>query len=267
MLIANGMDTPANNGINMNRPVFHLALGALASVGLTAQAQVQLSGAGYTQSFDGLDAGLPTGWSVRTGASGTGLGTSTSFATSPYNWSGTGAGYHNYASSAGLTAGASPSAQLAAANRALGLRQSGTFGDPGAAFVLEIAHTLGVRSLALSFDFLVLDEEGRSTTWTADYALGANPSSFASLGSFSRDVWGGQTEQFTLPPSVDNQPETLWIRLVALQASTGAGSRDSYALDNFQLAYVPVPEPGAWSSMAGLGLLAFALVRSRRAAV
>lgn len=266
MLIPNGMDTPANNGINMNRPVFHLALGALAAGCLTAQAQLQLSGSGYTQSFDNLDSGLPTGWSVRTGASSTAPGTSASFATSRYNWSGTAAGYHNYASSAELSAGASSSTQLAAANRALGLRQSGTFGDPGAAFVLEIAHTLGVRSLAFSFDFLVLDEEGRTATWTADYALGANPSSFASLGTFSRDIWGGQTEQFSLPPAVDNQPETLWIRLVALQASTGAGSRDCYALDNFQLAHVPVPEPGAWSSMAGLGLLAFALVRSRRAA-
>ncbi|MBE7502659.1 MAG: hypothetical protein HS113_20705 [Verrucomicrobiales bacterium] len=45
----------------MNRPVFHLALGALAAGCLTAQAQLQLSGSGYTQSFDSLDSGLPTG--------------------------------------------------------------------------------------------------------------------------------------------------------------------------------------------------------------
>jgi hypothetical protein len=264
MLLPNRMATHAQNGIIMNRLAFHLALGALGAVGFTAQAQLQLGGSGYTQSFDSLDLGLPTGWSVRTGASSTTSGLSASFAASPYNWSGTAAGYHNYASSAGLSAGATSAAQLASANRALGVRQSGTLGDPGAAFVLEVAHTLGVRSLAFSFDFLVLDEEGRSATWTADYALGANPSSFASLGTFSRDTWGAQTEQFLLPPVVDNQPETLWIRLAALQATTGAGSRDCYALDNFQLAYVPVPEPGAWSSMAGLGLLAFAWSRSRR---
>src|SRR6478736_5938033 len=48
-----------------------------------------LSGTSYTQNFDGISAGLPTGWDVRTGASSTALGTVASFTTTANTWSAT----------------------------------------------------------------------------------------------------------------------------------------------------------------------------------
>ena len=43
-----------------------------------AQAQVVLSGTSYTQNFNSLVNGMPLGWTIRTGASSTALGTDVS---------------------------------------------------------------------------------------------------------------------------------------------------------------------------------------------
>src|SRR5436190_997061 len=48
---------------------------ALSFLGLAAQAQVILTGTSYTQNFDGLGTGLPTGWTVYVDATNTSLGT------------------------------------------------------------------------------------------------------------------------------------------------------------------------------------------------
>jgi trimeric autotransporter adhesin len=233
-------------------------LGSLGLLAAPSQAQVTLTSAGYLETFDALGAGLPAGWSVRTGATATSPGTPVAFSGVTYAWNGTGGGYHNYASTDGLGSGATTALQAAATDRALGLRQTSSVGDPGAAFVLQIADTLGYQDFQLAFVFHLVDEEGRVGTWTVDYALGPAPASFSPLGTFSRDLWGSQPQSFFLPGEVNDQAQPLWLRVAALNAATGSGSRDSVALDDFALRYGPssvVPEPGAWALAASVGLL------------
>ena len=57
---------------------FFLNILAVLTVTLPATGQVVLSGTNYTQTFDRLGVGLPAGWSVRTNATATSLGTAVS---------------------------------------------------------------------------------------------------------------------------------------------------------------------------------------------
>ena len=57
--------------------------------------------------------------------------------------------------------------------------------------------------------------------------------------------------------------DTVWIQVVALTNSTGSGNRDTFAIDNVQLTYTPVPEPGAVLAFAAAGLGLAGLVRRR----
>src|SRR5262245_9511282 len=64
----------------------------------TAQMFV-LTGTNYSENFDGIGSGLPPGWSVRTGASTTSLGTSATFSTAAAAWKSATAGtFANFAS-------------------------------------------------------------------------------------------------------------------------------------------------------------------------
>src|ERR1700722_12342405 len=112
-----------------------------ALLALTVNAQLTLTGTTYLQNFDNLSSGLPTGWSIDTGATATNLGTSgvksfltngvafydTSFATGCY-YCGCGSNvvsgaFKNCAS--GDNAGIDTSTcteQTNATNRALGIR-------------------------------------------------------------------------------------------------------------------------------------------------
>ena len=254
------------NQINAMQHILRLfsLTGSLGLLAVSMHAQVGLTAGGYAESFDGLGSGLPPGWSARTGASASALGSPATFDGAPYAWSSTGGGFHNYASTDGLGAGATAAQQAAASDRALGVRPTGTSGDPGAAFVLQVADTLGYQDFTVSWSFHLVDEEGRQGSWTLDYALGGNPAAFTSLHTFGRDTWGSQLESVALPAAVNDQAQPLWIRLAALTPTTGTGSRDSVAVDDFRLAYRPVaevPEPGAWAMGVGLGLLGFAAWR------
>jgi hypothetical protein len=250
----------------MKKPLYPTAACVLATLASSALAQVNLDGNPYRQSFDSLGAGLPAGWSLWTGATATSPGIATGFTSGAYAWSGTGGGFHNYASTDGHTSTMTASAQMAATDRALGVRQTASFGDPGAAWVLQIANTSGHRDFEFVFSFQVLDEESRATTWTADYALGDAPASFVPLGVFTRAAWGSQLENYALPASVNHQDQPLWIRLAALDTSTGSQSRDAFALDDFELRYravAPVPEPAVFGLAMGLASLGLAWRGSR----
>src|SRR5262245_55095094 len=55
-------------------------------------------------------------------------------------------------------------------NRCLGIRQTGAFGDPGAAFVLKLTDTTNLHNFVLSLDMINLDTSSpRTTTWTIEY--------------------------------------------------------------------------------------------------
>ncbi|MCU0770317.1 MAG: hypothetical protein MUE94_00915 [Verrucomicrobia bacterium] len=214
--------------------------GTLCGSPLTAQ--VLLQGGDYRQDFDSITSGLPSGWSVWTNATRTSLGAEASFETNTTSWAATSAQFRNCASVTNntglLDTNAAAATQHTFTNRVLAVRQGTSFGDPGAAFVLRLANTLGWSNLQFSADMMMLDEEGRETIWTVDYGLGLTPSSFISLGTCTNTGTPGtiQRPTFTLGPDANNQPQVVTLRIAALDPATGTGSRDTCGLDNVRLA-------------------------------
>lgn len=231
--------------------------------------QVVLTGANYSQNFDDLGSGLPTGWTVRTDASASSLGSEATLTTSATSWANVTGAFKNFASAEGLTSSSDSAAQSNSSDRALGIRQTSAFGDPGASFTLQIADTVGFQGFSVSFSAEMLSVQGRSTTWSVQYGLGASPSSFATLTTYSDPgTFGSSVVSANLPGTVDSQSENLWIRIVALSAASGSNSRDSFGIDDFALDFapVPVPEPETYAAAAGVGLVGFAFWRRGRRA-
>jgi len=201
----------------------------------------------YSINFDNLDAGLPTGVSVASNASATSLGTSAAFNNQKALWNGTGAGFKNYASATGLSASATNSEQDAHTNRALGVRQTGTIdigGDPGAAFIFLIGNTTGKSNLKMDFRLQSLDAAStRTTTWTVDYALGDNPTSFTTVATAPATLTTGNSTfsntavTVNLPAAVSNQAGKVWIRVIAKTPTTGSSNRASTGIDDVQFSW------------------------------
>jgi fibronectin-binding autotransporter adhesin len=221
-------------------------LAAAASVAVSGRAlgQVTLSGTSYTQDFVNLGSGLPTGWTTRTGASAGSLGTSVSFTATANSWADTGGAFKNLASATSLTSSANTATQNAATNRALGVRPTGSFGDPGQSFTLQIGNTTGFYGFNLSIDAMMLSVQTRSTDYSLQYGLGTTPASYTTLATYSDPgVFGSTTISIpsTQLTAIQNQSSNVWIRFVALSASTGTGSQDTVAIDNFSLTYSTTP--------------------------
>jgi len=220
-----------------------IALCVAAFLATVTDAQVTLTGTNYFQNFDGLDSGLPAGWTVNTNASATNMGSAVSFATSHTSWGSSAGAFGNYASTtnnagAAFLGSESTTTQSACTNRALGIRQTAAFGDPGAAFVFGITNTLGMANFQLGLDFLMLSVQSRSTVWTLDYAVGNNPTQFTLLATFADPgAFGGMHTNISISTALNPQGSNVWIRIVALNASTGGGTRDTFALDNFSLSW------------------------------
>jgi hypothetical protein len=262
-------------------PTRPLALLALLLAAPAAPGQVTLTSTGsYFQDFNSIGSGLPTGWTVRINATNTALGMNVS--TTNYNqfatsWGTSTGQFANYASALnpGANGTQTSTTQAAYTDRALGVRQdTQDFGDPGAAFTLQLANTAGFQDFNLSFSAQLLSVQPRDTVYTVRYGLGTNPSSFTNLATINTGTLNGGVfgeDSFTLGPSdlagINNVNTPVWIQIVALSASTGSGSsRDTFAIDNFQLTYSPVPEPGAMLAVAAGGLGLFSLGRRRRRA-
>lgn len=248
-------------------PQWIVAASACAILTTQSIAQVVLTGTSYLEDFDSLGSGLPSGWTVRTGATSSLLGAVATFSTSTVNWANNTGAFKNFASSTGLTEVSE--SQAASLDRALGIRQTGSFGDPGAAFTLQIQDTIGLQGFALSFSAEMLSVQGRSTTWTVQYATGSSPTSFSNLTTYSDPgTFGATTVTANLPAGVNGLADNLWIRIVALAASTGPNSRDSFGIDDFSLTFspVPVPEPQTYALVAGVGLVGVGLWRRMRRA-
>jgi Immunoglobulin I-set domain len=208
-----------------------------------ASAQISLTGTNYTQNFDNISSGLPAGWSVRINASVASLGTAAGFVAAPTSWTSSSGQFANFASTTNndgtsFLGTENASTQTSATNRCPGIRQTGSFGDPDAAFVLQIQNTLGLANFQVTADFSILNVQGRSTTWTVDYGIGTNPVSFTSIGTFTDPgTFGTATRTLSFGSALDNQGQNVWIRVVALTGSTGSGSRDTFGIDNFALSY------------------------------
>ncbi|MCD8490220.1 MAG: Ig-like domain-containing protein [Desertifilum sp.] len=200
----------------------------------------------YLETFDTIGSGLPLGWAIHTEATSTTLGISQTFTPQPLSWSQTTGGFKNFASAkSGVSETATSQQQAAMSDRALGIRQTGAFGDPGASFVFSLQNTLGFQDFRLSFEAQILSVQSRSTTWTIDYRV-SNQNAFVPLGTYSDPGVFGSTLLSTssglsaFGTDINNQPNPVQIRISALSPTTGSNNRDSFAIDNFILTYSPI---------------------------
>jgi hypothetical protein len=228
-----------------------LGMLALATAGAHAQTQATLGTNPYVENFDGLATGLPAGFNLYTGATATSLGTSATAQAiltpgTTTSWSNTGGGFKNYASATGLTATAAVATQTAAPNRALGVRQTGSFGDGtsstgvGPAFAFQIDNTTGKTDFELTFKLQSLDNSvGRTATWRVEYGIGATPSTFTQVGTTSTTgpAFSNNTLTASFGGALDNQGGPVWIRIIAPALTTGSGNRPTSAIDDFSLAW------------------------------
>ena len=202
----------------------------------------------YNQNFDAISAGLPQGFYAKVGATASSIGTGdmTAFGGwAPTVWSNTSAGAKNFASATGLTSTSDVTAQGASTNRAFGIRQTSSTGyDPGSAFVVLLDNTTGKSNFQMNFQLQSLDPSStRTTTWVVDYGFGDAPSAFTPITNTTpatlttSTTFGGTNVSVNFGSSLNNQSQKVWIRIVALAATTGAGNRASSAVDDFQLTW------------------------------
>lgn len=203
---------------------------------------ITLTTSPYTQNFDNIGVALPAGILVKTGSTSTSLGTDGVYSSALALWNATGGGFKNYASATGLVATSDATAQNAATNRALGVRQV-TATDQGVAFVFQIDNTVGKTNFAIQFKHQSLDNSvGRTTTWLVDYGIGATPSSFTPVTTAptpltTGPVFSNTTVNASFGASLNNSAQPVWIRIVVLSPTTGAGNRPSSAIDDVQLTW------------------------------
>ncbi|GGH83014.1 hypothetical protein GCM10011379_57770 [Filimonas zeae] len=193
--------------------------------------------------FNALDSVLPQGMYLYTGATATGIGTATNFIHSRTSWANTSGGFKNYASAAGLQMQSTQAQQQAANDRAAGVRQV-TVTDKGVAFVFEINNTTGKTGIELDWNMQSLDAGAeRTTQWTVDYAQGLNPTVFTPLQTIPEVVitGGGRFSntpiKVVLPEVLHNNSRKLTLRIAALQATAGSGSRATTAIDNVRISW------------------------------
>jgi hypothetical protein len=228
---------------------FYFLLFSILWFQIQVSAQVTLGTSPYFQDFNSISSGLPTGWSVRTGATASALGTTATLVTTNTAWNSTTGNFRNVAAASGLIATSTTIDQNNSVNRALAVRQTGSLGDPGAAFVLQVANTAGLTNFQLSFKLQSLDGSvaGRNTTWRVDYGFGATPTSFTTVATTPATLttslaaggisWGSTDVTINFGTTLDNSSDNVWIRVTTLTPSTGSGSRPTSAIDDFQLSY------------------------------
>jgi hypothetical protein len=216
----------------------------------SVQGQLTLSGTNYIQDFNTISNGLPVGWSVRLNATATNLGTNVDFPSVPKTWGDSGGTFGNCASTVAnsgtnFNGTESTTIQPGCTNRALAIRQTGSFGDPGAAFVLQIANTIGRSNLTFKVDLDLLRTNSNSTTWTIQYGIGNSPSSFVTLGDYSDPgIFGATTGTYNLGTDANGSSSNVWIRIAALSPASGSGTRDTFGIDNFSLSWNNNSVPG-----------------------
>jgi hypothetical protein len=202
--------------------------------------QVDVSSGTYSESFDAVGTGLPNGWTVRTGATASVLGTAQqTFATAANTWSNTTGGFKNLASADGLTSSSSATVQNGSTDRVVALRPTGSIGDPGGAFVLQLANTTGLSNIQIGFKIQSLDiTSARTMNWIVDYGIGATPTAFTQISSGTYSTGGSSFSNNTI--TITNaipagNASNIWIRIVALTTSTGSGNRPTVGIDDFTL--------------------------------
>lgn len=236
-----------------------LASGAMFVANAQTPGMLSLSGSSYTQNFNSLSSGLPTGWHVFNAGTATSLGviydTSSKLTLTPVGtttaWKNTAGGYKNYASANNATSWSPLSndtaSQTAATDRALGVRQVGntssTFpgSDSGATFALLINNTTGLTNFSMTFKLQSLDSSStRTTTWRVDYGVGLIPTTFTTASTTGTVTTGGNTYSNNLvsvnfSTGLNNISGPVWIRIWAATPTTGTGNRASSSIDDVTL--------------------------------
>lgn len=211
------------------------------------------AGTTYTQNFDAIGSGLPTGWTTRTGATATARGNSQTFSTGTIAWGDTSGAFKNFAASDGsLGSSASTANQAAATDRALGVRPSGSFADIGGAFELEIANTTGKTAFSLTLKHQLLDPQSRTQIYQLQYSTNGG-GAWTTLGTdfITSGSFGSTSLNYNFGTALDNKATTVLIRVASLAASTGSGSRDSYGIDDFVLTWTNTPTPSVVTNAVG----------------
>jgi hypothetical protein len=213
---------------------------------LNAGAQVSLNNSPYTENFDNIGSGLPDGFSIATGATENAPGANATFNATVSPWlSSTTGGFYNCASATGLINLSNANQQAQSTNRALAVRQTATYGNPGASFIFKIANTTGKTGFTLKFKLQTLDSSKQGiSAWRVDYAVGSNPTAFTlapvtpatfSTGgkpgtlfySFNRDM----TANFGT--GIDNKNDIVWIRVWTPIATSDPNYSQVYSLLTF----------------------------------
>lgn len=240
---------------------------SLAVTGFTANAQFTLTGSSYTQNFDGIGSGLPTGWNVYSASSSTSIGSLSSLNTASC--------YPSYLHSdsiciAEVVVGGFknfPSADVSSpgddycnatppvyTNRAVGVRQVSPTNashpnlDSGAAFVFEVANTTGLTAFTLKFQLQSFDTSSpRITEWMVDYGFGTAGGGIPTLftpATTTTGTWttGGHTFSnnsctVNFGSALDNSSVPVYIRVVTLNYSSGSGNRASTGIDDYLLSW------------------------------
>lgn len=236
-----------------------LLLSCLVGSAFLSNAQLAPSGASpYTQNFNSIGGGLPTGWYVYSASTATSLGTLANYSGS-LNYGiyrdtacGTsnvvGGGFKNYASANTATEGIPCDTQKVRSDRALGVRQvtpsnaSHPNLDSGAAFVLRLVSTKGMSAVGVNFKLQSLDTSSpRVTTWRVEYRIGSTGAftSVATTGTMTTGghVFSNNNITASFGTALDNILQPVTIRIVTLDFSTGSGNRASTAIDDFNLTW------------------------------
>ena len=242
--------------MNFQFPLLSLLAWSVISATEVNAAVVALAEGTYHQNFNLIGTALPAGWDVRTGASAGSLGTAESFTTGTNTWANSGGAFKNL-SAGDIASTSSTTSQAENENRALGIRQTASFGDPGASFNFNFS-TTGLEVTGISIDLMMLSVQDRSTVWSTEYGIGTSPTSFTSLGTWSDPgSFGINTIPFTTSTfgtALDDQ-SNIWFRVVALSDTTGPNSRDTIAIDDFSITVVPEPAAALLGAFGLLGLL------------
>lgn len=249
----------------MKKLILLLTIGVMANEVKAQLSSATLTGTTFTENFDGLASGLPAGWHLFTEASATSLGrywdtSATKWLAVPSatgstrtNWNGTTGNFRNVASADAGPSNTDSLGQLAATDRALGVRQVGATNaafpnsDSGASFALKIVNTLHRGDFALTFKLQSLDATSpRVTTWVVDYGVGDNPTTFTPVATTGTLTTGSSsftnnTVTADFGTALDSVAGPVWIRISALDGSTGSGNRATTAIDDFSLTYYASP--------------------------
>jgi len=205
----------------------------------------------FTLNFDNIGtSGLPAGVYVKEGATSADLGFDGTIYLTNFNaataWNQTSGGYKNFASATGLTSATTSANQALATNRAVGLRQTGSIGDPGAAFSFLLANTTGKTNLQMEFKLQSLDVTAplsRTTTWRVDYAFGQAPTAFSPITTSPTPlttqfgVFANNTVTVNFGTALNNVSQPIWIRIVTVSSTSGSGNRPSTGVDDVKFTW------------------------------